>query len=505
MVITFLHWFEAKADRKLPLDPELLQMVALALNIPNSQKTDSLGNFTRTLKRTKIQFEAFINNVVDGGGPGLSLQGAPLDLLFNGLLEMQDFQGKNFFFLVDEYENFEAYQQRIINTLIKHSGESYSFKIGVRELGIKERTTLNRDEQLVSPADYVNINITDKLSDMSFEKFARQVCNERIARIYTESPILRDVEALLPSLSEDAEAELLGLPEAVRLIELQSRGQLSPTARKIFDGLTPFQKYFLKFWADSQASTLADGIHEYEKDDAKWRDRFQNYKHALLFTIRRRKAGIHKYYAGWNVFIKLSGNNIRYLLELVEQSLVVSDDTDMSKPVSFEHQTRAAQRIGKKNLGELEGLSVSGAQLKKMLLSLGRVFQVMAYDAERHAPEVNQFHLSDSNLTKEVGDLLKAAVMHLALLRFPGNKLSDEADTREHDYMIHPIFSAFFEFSYRRKRKMIISGNQLLGLVREPRHAVREILSQAGRTEDDEVPFPEQLKLFENYYHGGDL
>lgn len=509
MTTSFLKWFNQRADEKVDLPAGILRQVALALNLDVDDNAETavgnLDRFSLTLAEAKIRFEAFINNVIDGDGPALSMQGAPFDLLFGGLHEIPIFADKNFFFLIDEYENFEAYQQRIVNTLIKHSGQLYTFKIGVREQGIKEKATLNPNEQLISPSDYVNINITEKLSDTSFEGFARQVCNERIARIQSDREILRDVTQLLPGLSDDREAELLGINEIARSIEGRCREELENSQLEHLVGMSPLQMYFLDYWAHAQGWDLTTAVLEFERDPAKWRERFQNYKHALLFTIKRGKSGIHKYYAGWDVFIRLSGNNIRYLLELVEQSLVLSNETDMSIPVSFDNQTRAAQRIGKKNLGELEGLSVSGAQLKKLLLSLGRIFQVMAFDASRHAPEVNQFRLSDQNLDPEVEKLLKTAVMHLALLRFPGNKLTDEADTREHDFMIHPIFTAFFEFSYRRKRKMTITGRQLVGLVREPRGTLREILARTDRSFEDDVPLPEQMRLFENYYHGGNL
>ena len=59
--------------------------------------------------------------------------------------------------------------------------------------------------------------------------------------------------------------------------------------------------------------------------------------------------------------------------------------------------------------------------------------------------------------SQRVARLLESAIMHLALLRFSGTKLTAESDTKDFDYAVHPIFSAFFAFSYRRKRKMILS------------------------------------------------
>lgn len=155
--------------------------------------------------------------------------------------------------------------------------------------------------------------------------------------------------------------------------------------------------------------------------------------------------------------------------------------------------------MGRKNLSELEGLSVHGAKLTKLLLGLGRIFEVMAAKAAGHAPEVNQFHLADEAAAGgKVLEVLDAAVMHLALLRSTGNKLADEADTRAYDYSVHPIFAPFFVFTYRKKRKMSIRSSQLMALVRSPREGIRDVLKASRR--DQETPLPEQLDLFEAYY-----
>jgi hypothetical protein len=172
----------------------------------------------------------------------------------------------------------------------------------------------------------------------------------------------------------------------------------------------------------------------------------------------------------------------------------------LNSSVPFKIQTQAAQNAGKKNLSELEGISRHGAQLTRLLLGLGRIFGVLAEEPCRHAPETNQFYITDEVVTAEVDEILKAAVMHLAVLRQPGNKLADESDTREYDYMVHPIFSAFFVFSYRRKRKISLTCGEILGLIQRPNATVEEVLSRHHVAQD--LPLPQQLSLFKTYYDG---
>jgi hypothetical protein len=48
---------------------------------------------------------------------------------------------------------------------------------------------------------------------------------------------------------------------------------------------------------------------------------------------------------------------------------------------------------------------------------------------------------------------------------------------------------------------MVLSAADLLGLVNDHRKAIKEVLERTER--DDNLPLPDQLQLFETYYHGG--
>ena len=498
-VLRFLSWFQATTQIPTHLRQDDLARVATAFNLPTPISNEHL---LLALERSLTEFEAHINNVADGTGPKLSLRGAPLAELLHAVKRHEVFADKLFFFLIDEYENLEDYQQRLMNTLIKHSGELYSFKVCVRELGWRARDTLAEHEHLVSPADYIRIDITDVMQGAQFEEFSHKVCQDRLAALVEENhAVVAEIRGLLPSISVEEEAKLLGIEDRNQEI-LRSLREIGPL--EIVERLSPMEVCLLAYWAQSQEQPLEQVFEDFRQNARTWRTRLENYRHALLFTIRRGRSGIRKYYAGWDTFIQLSGGNIRFLLQLVEESLArhLREGHGLNEPLSPDLQTRAAQAIGRTNLIELEGMSVRGAQLTRFLLSLGRVFEVMAASPEGHAPEVNQFEVADTprspNQQHESKALLDAAVMHLALARRTGSKLASEGDTRDWDYMIYPIFAPFFNFSYRRKRKMSLAPDQISALVESPAVAIRRILADRNRSPDE--PLPEQLRLFEMFY-----
>ena len=508
--LRFLSWYALHLPDSTTLSEEACNRVSDSLHLGGARSLRDLAHHSAA---SRVVFEAYINNVADGNRPPLSLQAAPVDVLFEEIAQLPQFRERAFFYLIDEYENFLDDQQEVMNTFLKHAAAPYTFKIGVRELGWRRRGLIGGGtERLSSPADYVRVDIAEKLEGAGFRSFAQEVCNQRLDRLAHEYPtVIRDVRALLPSLSNSDEAELLGVVNIVEPEHGLLLDTLRDDKRELVAGMSLLEFYVMRTWALTEGKTTVSQLEHALQAPADWANRLNNYSYSLLFSIRRGKRGIRKYYAGWETFLLLAANNIRYLMELVDQSLLfhVREGTSLSTPVAPRSQTKAAQAVGKKNLSELEGLDVSGAKLTKLVLGLGRVFQVMAEDPIGKTPEVNQFHLVDrpagqkepgSSTGKDlrIDELLTAAVTHLALLRQMGNKLGDEGDTRDYDYMPHPIFSAYFGFSHRRKRKMMITNEELLGLVQEPKETIRGILARTGRTPDDAVP--EQLMLFGGYY-----
>jgi len=494
-VATFLIWYAGKTGRQPDLPSDVCIDIAESLYIEPSQDYASLA---RSIRKGQRRFEAFLNNLDPDELPQLSLQGQPVDDFCSALRLLPEFSGKNFFFIVDEFENLLDYQQEVLNTLIKHCGSHYTFKIGVRNLGWRRRSTLNPNEQLISPADYERIDIEQRLEGDQFVKFATEVCNLR-AQAVTDFPSGIDMSRVLPALPLDEEAELLGVAVHAQRIRATVEREC-PKWLSDAEAMTNLELYMVEFWSRSQGVPLTEVFSERRQLPVAWSDRLNNYKVPLLFTLRGKRPGVKKYYSGWRTYTSMASCNIRYLLELVGQALILQrqEGGERGEPVSPETQTRAAEIVGRKNLAELEGLSVHGAQLTKLLLGLGRIFEVLAAQPEGRTPEVTQFTLPEDAPLLDAEPLLAAAVMHQALVRSVANKRMD-LDLKAYDYAVHPIFSAFFVFSHRRKRKLKLTPTQLVQLVREPRLAIRQMLRQYGRSEMD-VPLPEQLRLFEGYY-----
>lgn len=501
-VLCFLKWHLEKSPSDIHITAEQCQKVARSLHIIRHNNCNDSYSLLKAVDSAMYEFQSTINNIADNGSDlNLSLAGDPIKLITESICNLQQFSGKTFYILLDEYENFEDYQQVVINSLLKHNTEYYTFKIGVRELGWRKKHTLNEQELLYDPADYVLLNIEEILTTQNrFDAFAKEVCQQRIKTLLSEvdQKDAYSIEKSLPFLNYEDEAVLLGVEASEYLKELQSLKNIDDVL-----SLPKLYQYLIVYWSKCRNEPLLETVSAYRKNKRSWDERYGNYKYEMLFKIRHGRGSgvISKYYTGWSTFIKLSAGNIRYLMELVyrvyEQHL--TDGNGLLEPIDYKTQTLVAMSIGKKNLIQLESFCKEGAKLTKLLNGMGKIFGTLAKDPAPHAAEINQFTIENSReMSHRCSELITVAVMNLALIRETGTKLG-ETETKDFTYSIHPIFAPFFVFSFRKKRKLVLSESDILGLIDTPKEFIKKILHSRNVLVADEDSGDDQLELWSQY------
>ena len=500
-LLDFVVWHKNKANDDEVLSEYACKLIATSLHLEKEVK--SFKSLHENLELAMFEFQSDVNNISDGSLPELSMAGDPIKLVCDQLRLLKQFEGKVFYLLIDEFENFLDEQQQTINGLLKHTPNSYTFKIGVREKGWRVKYTLNKQELLNDPADYVLFNIveifTDPETECLFEEFARKVCCLRIKELLEGDVEDFSMDSALESISKDEESERLG----VRTHEYYKKVVAYEHDNNIDLDISPLFKFFIGYWEDVQHDSIESQVKILIENAPKIRERYENYKVSMLFKIKKGQGNaIQKYYSGWNTFIKLANGNIRYLMELVYRSyyLYLQEDGDIKKPIPAEVQTKAAKSVGRKNLTELEGNWENGAQLTRMVQSLGTIFGRLAKDGDSIAPELAQFEIEGENsgdISERTERLLSAAVMNLALIRLTSNKLTGKGCVKDFMYMLHPIFAPYYNFSYRKKRKMIISEAEFLLCIDNQKEGVANVLKNKKIDVEYDMLHPEQLTLFD--------
>lgn len=369
---------------------------------------------------------------------------------------------------IDEWENLSEGQQAAMNVWIKNCAWPISYKVGVRQNGIKTRSTGGPGDPLSSPADYSD----ETISGDEYEPFCIRVAERRLSLAQSAGLLVSpSLASFLPQLSRTKEAELLGAASIIqnRVNELESNGCRQQATWLI--ERPPDEAYVAIHLSDRTQESLEEIISDAVKDPSKWRQKVGNYGYASLFTITKGRKGqtIRKIYAGQTTFRKLSGGNVRYLLELLDEVVRVhfrdstaSSDSDSIQPTAME-QTIAATAVAKRHLNQIPGLTNEGLRLARLVRSLGTAFHALLREPVISAPEQTSFVLTgtaeDVNSAKE---LLDEGCAILALVVERTTKKTHVTETQEDEYRLHALLCPHFAISYRRKRRIMIEARLLL-------------------------------------------
>lgn len=494
-MINLALWLETKQGKTI--QPEHLETIALELGLESCKTLDQLKGLT---KKAISSLQLQVNNPVKDLGITLSMAESPLRT-FAEAIQSQNLLGDRVIFCcIDEYENLLDYQQAILNTYIKHAEPPLSYKVGVRKNGLRNRQTLDGQDLLRVPDDCLEIEIADE----GFEFFAKAVAELRLKYAKGVGAHISDnLRDFLQELSLAEEAVVLGADRvaAAVLDELKADKHYSYFSQK-----SQVELSFLRYWQQSEGGSLQELAKDWVDKESEWKTRIGNHGYASLFWLSKGRKGarIRKYYCGERTLLSLAAGNIRYFLELIDTAIGYQLDEEGANQrpliISAKSQTLAAREVGKRRLNQLEGLADHGVQLKRLVLAIGKVFFELAREPSGKTPEVTSFVLSGNQTeTARIHRLLQEGVGHLAFESDPRTKSTSSVELRDDEYRLHRIFSAFFEISHRKKRRMSIEASTLIRVLEDrPARAISALLDERPQTTEDDLP--EQLALFSAFY-----
>lgn len=496
-LVALTNWLQVQSGESLTEDA--LQAIATDLGILDFSGT-TVSQLGTEIKKQISKLQLKVNNPNSPIDIFLSMAESPIRIFVEALDESGLTGGRIIFCCIDEYENLSDSQQAILNTYIKHAAPPLSYKIGVRKNGLRNRRTLDGQDLLKTPDDCYEIEIAEE----GFDNFAKEVATLRLCAARDKGiNVPEKISEFLPSLPFAEEALLLGAQKIADSVLTELEGT---AAFDFFQTKPAHETYFLKYWQESEGSSLKNLANDWIENEKSWKNRLNNYGYASLFWLSKGNKGIRirKYYCGEQVFLTLASGNIRYFLELIDCSITYEllDSTSFASPliISPKSQTLAAREVGERRLNQLEGLADNGIQLKRLVLAIGKVFFELAREPLGKAPEVTSFILSGSSGSiNEISKILAEGVGHLAFDVEPATKLTSKAEIREDEYRLHRIFSAFFEISHRKKRRTILDSKNLISVLGDhPGRAISSMLNNKAQITEENLP--DQLALFSTFY-----
>ena len=466
-----------------------ISLAATHFGIANTQ--DGPADLRNHLRLQIAQLSAFINDPSQQPRPKLSHGELPVVDLAKDVHDIVGHDGP-MYICIDEWENLSVAQQRALNRWIKNCELPVTYKIGVREGGMRTTDTGSSIDPLHSPADYIETRIAGP----TMKSFCREVVEHRLRRLrrkgYAVPPTLT---GLLGSLDRQAEAVRLGARTAVENAIERDKAMVNETSSGWLREREPGDAYLAIFLAERKGQTLNEVISKAIADPAHWKNIQNNYGHLSLFSITRGLKGStrQKFYTGANTYLELSGGNVRYLLELLDEAVRENSsdpqpETNLALPypIAAEIQTDAATNVARRRLRQIEILSDRGLEVLRLLIALGTAFSALAREPSRRAPERTSFTLrGERKDVDHLVGLLNEGCSILAFVRDTTTKRTSATEPKHHEYRIHPVLTPHFCIPYRKKRRSEIDATALKDALQSKEAARSLVRKVVGILESD--------------------
>jgi hypothetical protein len=469
-------------------------------------------------------FESWVSNVRTAPTP-IFLPGNRFLLTLIELIKSQiDATSESTYFVyIDEYENLSSFQQMIVNTWLKHSEHPLIFNVAMKRNAFRLRQTLG-DEMLSDIHDYRAHDLESYLSE-EFELFAAEVLflnlsldqvlelpvDEKLLRDPAKLPdrrkpeharrILTSAQSLFPDVSQEELAR--GVFEDKALAQkLEER--ISTALRKRRSEV-PVERFFrpaiplasivspvLLHRPSVQPEEIASELDKYEQGKPSHFDDNHGWIHNNFVGAVLLLYGPHSracpFYAGFRTFCHLARGSLRHLLELCHKSIdqASADLGSITWPVEATQQAEAARQASAAFLGEVRSFGAFGNQLYGFVHRIGTLFELAQQRPSQSESERNHFAITSGHaqLTETDWEFLNEAIKWSVLFEESGTKKKDAGTPASSEYILNPIYAPYFHISYRKKRRIDLSTEEVIVLMRGSADEVKSLLSKYSKDWD---------------------
>ena len=418
------------------------------------------------------------------------------------------FKNTDYLVYVDEYENLLVDQQRLINTWMKHSEIPLIFNLAMKPNSFLDNKTIG-NESIAETHDYREYNLEDYYEKINFEVFAAEILflrlwkNDNTFKIpilpeelrSTEKDVLdkrksdpykkrvlNAVKDFLPSTSVDEMAKDVFTDGTLynRLKELIRRAIKSNNLKgSVEDFLIPEfpQAGVIVPALLNRASSSQELLKEIENLKSGKENKFNgttdwihNNLFGCLLLIYEPLGRFCPIYSGFEAFCLMSKTNLRHFLELCYKSIaneLLNSNKKALKTISIRSQAEASKQASSTFLREVKNFGNDGNKLHTFVLRIGTYFSYAHKKPTQSEPEQNHFSIRGNRsnpLNTFMDDAVKWSVLYESrITKQKGGE--NKAESEDFEYILNPIYAPYFHISYRKKRSVQFSGDEMNTIV----------------------------------------
>ncbi|MCL9807457.1 hypothetical protein NAT51_18160 [Flavobacterium amniphilum] len=448
----------------------------------------------KIIAHEEIHLISYINNLQSITRPNVIANGFLLNSIANSILKTLELKDKAIHVFIDEYENMLEYQQKIVNTLVKHPSPVI-FNIGMRNKGLKTSSTLAESEIISSPHDFNHFNF-EEFNEQEYEEFIVDICKKRLQKVEElkgADEKFFDIKYYLGVYDINYElSNINGNITNVIQSKLKARIGASDEAQILLDSNDPLllRLHIVLLDRNNNIEILVDEYKKYLKGQkSKYKDWIHNNRNGLIYLIAK-ESSKDKLYYGFTTYKLLSSGIIRFFIELCESAFKQASRNGFTfsnpRKLTAEEQTQAADHVSHYKVNDIETYTPYSNFLKRFVILLGNVFERFHRDKKLSEPEKNHFSTDYDKLTLESQSFLKNAELYSVLqVRDETKDKSHSIDSNNIEYHLNHIYAPYFQISPRKIRSLKIDANNLDTLINGESQKANEIANALVKNADD--------------------
>ena len=404
-------------------------------------------------------------------------------------------------FMVDEIENFSAFQQEVLNSLIRYAEGVITFRVTGRLYSVKTTATMSKGEENREGAEFKTTTLDDLLRDYpGYSKFAEKFVKRRLSLAKATRSV--DPHALLDPTDHLAEVdassfyskaiEQLGLDScaddlARRLLTALANAEprlrlphdiAMQLAEILFQGLPlllqrlnlllfckkyrrPSAALDLALELKASAEALVESGGKGSKET--YSTAYQHYAKDLFAQVCRESKIGGPLYAGFELFVKISSGNPRNLLILLgrmqEMALFKEMRFDGGRKLSVRHQTDAAVEAARFILESDTNYGAMAERAHEAVTRLALTLRTARFAL--NIPEVSPLAVSfASDDLSEVGRAtLNSALNYSLLFEVPSGRPDRNSQKLLRKVQLNPLLSARWGLPVSRRGDLSLGGD----------------------------------------------
>lgn len=498
-------------------DQALLGALTRSVHGAADETFDSLPQFTSWLQRERRHIDHAVDNAAFSGvldvRVSFSIGGlcAPLG---RALREWHKaLADVSLIFMIDEIENFSAFQQEVLNSLIRYAEGVITFRVTGRLYSVKTTATMAKGEENREGAEFKTTTLDDLLRNyQGYGKFARAFVKRRLSvanlegggvervGLFDPTEHLDDVdpsafyEKAIAALGIEPNAQELVRRLTVALGSADSKLKLNAEdARRVCELLIPSLPALLqrlnvllfckKYRRAGTALITAQELREASEvlvalqgrgASGMYATAYQHYAKDLFAQICRESKIGGPIYAGFETFVKMSSGNPRNLLivlgRMQEMAAFREMKFDKGQKLPVRLQTEAAIEAARFLLESDTNYGGMAEQAREAVTKLALTLRTARFALS--IPEVSPLAVSFAveELKDGARETLNSALNYSLLFEVPSGRPDRNSQKVLKKVQLNPLISPRWGLSIGRRGDLSL-GKALCSLIFESGHA----------------------------------